>query len=176
LKRTGALTAADVEFRFRASANDDLLRSLAEREGIADLVSIRPSIPYRDALAEMVNADGLLLMQAANCNSQIPAKAYEYIRAGRPILALTDDDGDTAHLMRRAGVTSMAPLDSIGALQALIPQFIDSVREGNARIADAGFAATCSRMARTRQLAAILDWSTQDGSTTRSCDASPIIR
>jgi hypothetical protein len=24
----------------------------------------------------MVSADGLLLMQAANCNSQIPAKAY----------------------------------------------------------------------------------------------------
>ena len=34
----------------------------------------------------MLAADGLLLMQAANRNSQILAKAYEYLRAGRPIL------------------------------------------------------------------------------------------
>jgi hypothetical protein len=64
----------------------------------------------------------------------------------------------TADLMRRAGVTSVAPLDSVSALEASIPRFIASLRTAT-RIADAGFAATCSRKARTRQLAEILDTS-----------------
>jgi hypothetical protein len=157
LKRNGVLRGADVEFRFRASASDGLIRSLAEREGVMDLVSIQPSIPYRDALAEMMSVDGLLLMQAANCNSQIPAKAYEYLRAGRPILALTDPAGDTADLMRRAGVDAIAPLDSASALEVAVPHFIESLRTGSARLAETGFASTCSRRARTQVLADVLN-------------------
>jgi hypothetical protein len=64
--------------------------------------------------------------------------------------------------MRRAAIASIAPLDSENALQALIPRFIDSLRSGNARIANAEFAATCSRKFRTRELARILDGSLQE--------------
>ena len=157
LKRTGALRAADVEFRFRASANDDLLRSLAEREGVTDLVSVRPSIPYREALVEMVNADGLLLMQAANCNSQIPAKAYEYLRAGRPILALTDPAGDTADLLRRARTGTVAALDSAGEIGAALPAFVQRLRANTGSPSKNEFASSCSRRERTRVLGSILD-------------------
>jgi len=156
LKREGTIDAGSVEFRFRASANDTLLRALAAREGIADLVAIVPAIPYGDALAEMMAADALLLMQAANCNSQIPAKAYEYLRAARPILALTDSAGDTADLMRRAGVGDVIPLDSVDAIVKHLPGFIERVRAGNAAAGDRAFAATCSRRERTRMLAGML--------------------
>jgi len=50
----------------------------------------------------------LLLLQASNCNSQIPAKVYEYLRAGKPILALTDPEGDTATLLRNLGINTIA--------------------------------------------------------------------
>jgi hypothetical protein len=157
LKRRGILGAADVEFRFRASASDSLLRSLAEREGVADMVSLQPAIPYHDALTEMVNVDGLLLMQAANCNSQIPAKAYEYLRAGRPILALTDPAGDTADLMRRAGIDAVAPLDSSAQIATALPIFLQNLRTKAARSPIDIFTASCSRRERTRVLGQILD-------------------
>ena len=64
------------------------------------------------ALAEQLAADGLLLFQAANCNHQIPAKLYEYLRAGRPILALTDAAGNTAATLRGA------PLNHTGVMRA----------------------------------------------------------
>ena len=50
-------------------------------------------------------------MVAANCNDQIPAKAYEYLRvsAARLLLALTDPAGDTADVIRRAGIDTIAP-------------------------------------------------------------------
>lgn len=157
LKRAQALSAMDVEFRFRASANDAMLRALAAKHAVEDLVSIVPHIPYTDALREMMSADGLLLMQAANCNAQIPAKAYEYLRAGRPILALTDAEGDTADLMRRAGIRDIAPLDSPDALEVALPRFIASLREGTAGTANGDFVAQCSRRARTQMLARVLD-------------------
>ena len=69
LKRAAAIDARNVEFRFRASANDALLRALADENGISDLITLAPSIPYRAALSEMMNVDALLVMQAANCNS-----------------------------------------------------------------------------------------------------------
>ena len=132
LRAAGELPAGSVEFRFRASANDDLLRTLADAHGVADLVSVLPAIPYRDALAEMAGVDALLVMQASNCNAQIPAKAYEYLRAGRPIYALTDPAGDTADLMRRAGVADIVPLDSADAIAASLPAFLARVRSGTA--------------------------------------------
>ncbi|HKP65118.1 MAG TPA: glycosyltransferase, partial [Casimicrobiaceae bacterium] len=157
LKRARLLSATDVEFRFRASANDAMLRVLAAEHAVEDLVSIVQHISYADALREMMSADGLLLMQAANCNAQIPAKSYEYLRAARPILALTDAAGDTADLMRRSGVAAIAPLDSSSALETALPRFIASLRDGTARCASSEFVAQCSRRARTQMLAGVLD-------------------
>ena len=56
----------------------------------------------------MLTVDGLLVLQAANCNDQIPAKTYEYLRAQQPLLALTDPAGDTADVIRRAGIDTIA--------------------------------------------------------------------
>ena len=97
------------------------------------------------------------MMQAANCNAQIPAKAYEYLRAGRPMLALTDGAGDTADLMRRAGAGAVASLDSVAAMMREVPAFLERLRSGEARPADPAFTAGCSRRERTRMLASVFD-------------------
>lgn len=90
LRASGRLQPGELRIRFRASVHDDLLRALARDHGVPDLIELSPAIPYRQALAEMMEVDALLVMQASNCNAQIPAKIYEYLRAGRPILGLTD--------------------------------------------------------------------------------------
>src|SRR5204863_7150606 len=109
-------------------------QALAE-QGLDDIVFLEPAIPYRDALAEMLAADGLLIFQAANCNHQIPAKIYEYLRARRPMLILTDAAGDTAAVVRAAGIDTMAPLDSAEAIERLLVDFIERIRAGRAPIA-----------------------------------------
>ncbi len=151
LKRRSAAGALLV--RFRAPEHEDLLRDLARRYGVADLVEIAPPLPYRQALQEMRRADGLLVLQAANCNAQIPAKAYEYLRAQRPILALTDPRGDTAELLHRCGVTDIAPLDDAQAIEAALVRFC----RGDAAVPDEAAVAACSRQSRARELAALLD-------------------
>lgn len=153
----GALRRDAFRIRFRAAAHDALLRSLAQDSGVLDLVELLPPIPYRAALEEMVRADGLVVLQAANCNEQIPAKLYEYLRAGSPIVALTDPRGDTAAVLRDAGIETIAPLDSADEIAALLGRFVVAVRENRAPRADPAYVARASRRQRAASLAALLE-------------------
>ena len=157
LKRSGALTAGTFCLRLRASAYDPMLAELAASHGIADLVSLEPAIPYHAALQEMLEVDGLLILQASNCNQQIPAKLYEYVRAKRPVLALTDPVGDTATTLRGAGLTSIARLDDVASIVAAIPAFVERVRRGGEAIATPEAIAASSREGRARSFAGLLD-------------------
>lgn len=151
------LRPGELVLRFRAANHDELLRSLAQRYRIEGFLELLPPTSYRAALLEMQNADGLLVLQASNCNEQIPAKLYEYLRAGRPIVALTHPDGDTAGVARAAGIDTIAPLDSIDEIEALLERFIAAVRSGRAPLPSPEFVARASRRARARELAALLD-------------------
>ncbi|MCP2007131.1 glycosyltransferase [Duganella violaceipulchra] len=145
----------------RASAHDDHLRALMQHHpGVAGLVELAPPQPYHAALAEMLDADGLLLLQAANCNSQIPAKLYEYLRARRPVLALTDAAGDTAATLRAAGIDTIGQLDNADDIAAALMRFLHLCRTQQAPLAARAVIDGHSRAARTGQLATLLDHAT----------------
>jgi glycosyltransferase involved in cell wall biosynthesis len=155
LADAGTIRPGMLTVRFRAAQHDALLRTLAERYQVQPYVEIVPPVGYREALAEMLRADVLLVMQAANCNDQIPAKAYEYLRSGRPVIGLTDPAGDTAGVLRRSGITAQAPLDDAAAIAALIGRLLDGSLQG--LLPEACAVAAASRLSRTEQLAGELD-------------------
>ncbi len=144
-----------LKLRFRAPVHEDLLRRLAAAHGLGDQIEILPALPYEHALAEMLRADGLLILQAANCNEQIPAKLYEYLRAHKPILALTEPHGDTGRQLAAAGIDAITPLNDATAIAALLARFIQHPSLGT--LPDSVAIASCSRRERTRQLAGYLD-------------------
>jgi hypothetical protein len=129
LKERGDIQAGRFKIRFRAAVHDAMLSALAKSHGVEGFIETCPPITYREALAEMLRADALLLMQASNCNEQIPAKIYEYLRAHRPILGLTDPSGDTAGVLRSAGVGKIAALDSSEAIRELIVALLQKETE-----------------------------------------------
>jgi hypothetical protein len=133
---------------------DELLTSLARRYDVSSAVELLPSLPYRDALGEMQAADGLLILQASNCNQQIPAKIYEYLRARRPLIVLSDPSGDTVGVARSAGVYNLAPLDDAGAIADLLAEF---VRSDHRPLPAEDAVRGASRYARTREFARLLD-------------------
>ena len=157
LKSTGVLKGGDVLIRFRASVHDDLLASLAKQYGVAEFIEMAPAVPYREALAEMLTVDALLVMQASNCNAQIPAKIYEYLRAGRPIIGLTDPIGDTAGVLRGAGLNAIARLDSADEIEAMLPSFLAAVRERRATLPNAQAVHQASRRGRSESLVQMLE-------------------
>src|SRR5690606_24305972 len=111
LSETGFLDKHPVEFHFRASGNEEHYIDAVRRVGIAKYVRILPRVPYLEAISEMRRADALMVFQAQNCNDQIPAKVYEYMYCQKPILALTEPQGDTGQLLNSVGVQSIAKLE-----------------------------------------------------------------
>ena len=157
LHDAGTLHPGKLKIRFRAAVAEGLIRELAERYGVEAYVEICPPIAYRDALAEMLNADGLLVLQASNCNAQIPAKLYEYLRAGRPIICLSDPAGDTAGVVRNAGIDSMARLDSAEDIAALLALFLAPSSHSLRTQANPAYVAAASRAGRARMLGEMLN-------------------
>ncbi len=124
----GQISPETLSIDLRASGAEAIFQKDVEGLGITDLVHFLPRLPYRDSLQDAANADCLLLLQAACCDHQIPAKAYEYLRLNNPILALTTRAGDTAALLNEAGGATIVDIADESALYAAIPSFLQDVR------------------------------------------------
>jgi glycosyltransferase involved in cell wall biosynthesis len=116
----------------RGSGVEALYAQLVTDLGLQDSVEFAPLVDYATALQEMVDVDGLLLFQGYTSNPAIPAKVYEYFRAGRPILALADADGDTARLLREQQIGQRAPLDDEDAIARALTDFLGDLEQGHA--------------------------------------------
>jgi glycosyltransferase involved in cell wall biosynthesis len=157
LRRRAPELAQRLRVRFRAAVHEPLIRELARGAQVDEMIELLPPVPYTEALWEMMRADGLLAMQGSNCNMQVPAKVYEYMRAGRPILGLTDPAGDTAAVLRQAGVRDIAMLEDSQAVESALGDFLRACAAGRTTPPDVQATANASRRARARELARLLD-------------------
>lgn len=157
LKAGGSISAETLHVLLRGSGFDERYREQIEALGVSDIVALAPLIPYREALQEMVDADGLLLLQGPTCNRQIPAKAYEYIRAGAPIMSIADPAGDTAGLMSRVPQCTPAAFGDADRIAAALKAFLSKPQARSCPNRVQGAAAGYERRALTRELARVLD-------------------
>lgn len=105
--------------------------------GLGDVVRIGGQIPYAQALAAMRRASVLLLLDTPGRRLGVPAKLYEYIGAGRPILALGERGGDLEWVLRESGRPHRiaAPSDR-GAIRRALLELTDE-DQGNASLPSA---------------------------------------
>jgi glycosyltransferase involved in cell wall biosynthesis len=155
LVRQGAINSGDFELRLRNPSNEKRIRELSLRHGIDDLVTVLPAIPYVEALAEMMSVGGLLVLQGFTSNPAVPAKLYEYLRAGRPIVGLVDGEGETAATLRNAGIVSTADIADPVAIEGALRQWLSST--GIPYAAKSGSVEQFSRATLTQRLAGLLD-------------------
>jgi glycosyltransferase involved in cell wall biosynthesis len=101
-------------------AGSDLPRQIA-RLRLADNVHFTARVSHRQALAAMQSSAVLVILQGgAATATQVPSKSFEYLRSGRPLLALTPAGGATARVLRCfAGVHVVEPHDVAGIAEAL---------------------------------------------------------
>ena len=115
--------------------------------GLQDIVEFLPRVPRERSLRAMMSASALLLLQPGHTVS-VPGKLYEYLAAGRPILAIAEE-GETAQIVRTSGAgVSVTPDDEGVIADALIdvlqrararfelPRELFDGNVGAARIAD----------------------------------------
>ena len=157
LKDAGEISAGQLQVVLRATGSDNLYRPMLNDLGLTDIVKLAPTVSYREALREMLQADGLLLFQAGMCNHQIPAKLYEYLRAGRPIFTLTDPNGNTASSLRVANALDIVDITDTDDIASGLRRFLGRLKEGVSEGVPRETANLHSRRSRTRELAALLD-------------------
>ncbi len=156
LERAAAPTRWKLRFLGRTdSCGIDVLAE-ARRLGLQTEVSLDGQVPYDVARAEMQAADVLLLMDGPGRRVGVPAKAYEYIGAGRPILALAEPDGDTAWALEASGARYrlVKPNDVVGIESALV-EVAELARPGAANVG--GGESPFGRAVLGRQLASFLE-------------------
>ena len=157
LKAWGSVSAENLQVVLRAPGQGASLEAALAHYKVADLVCIAPPLPYREALAEMLEADGLLLFQGTSFNTQVPAKLYEYFRARKPIMALVDTSGETARVLAEAGFDSIATMTESDLIARALDRLLGQIRAGSAHVASEALVAASSRAHRARQLAQVLE-------------------
>jgi glycosyltransferase involved in cell wall biosynthesis len=71
--------------------------------GLKGIVEFVGPLAHGGARALQRSAELLLLWKPRGYRTMVPGKTYEYLDAGRPILALLEEDDEAARLVRRAG-------------------------------------------------------------------------
>ena len=133
---------------------------MTRRKGCAKATIKARSIDQASTLPMNSNArqpSRAAVSTTSNCNAQVPAKLYEYLRAARPLVCLSDPAGDTASVVRDAGIDSIAMLDSAQDIAALLARLLAPSSPTLRTQASAAYVATASRTGRAQSLASMLN-------------------
>jgi glycosyltransferase involved in cell wall biosynthesis len=132
------------------------VKEMAVSSGVEDCVNILGPRSRQETLRRICQSD-LLLLLAEKFVIQIPGKTYEYLRAGRPILALTPE-GALANLLRKiGGGWAVHPADDAGILAALRQSFQHWKQGRVARVADPAVVGGFDRRVLAGRLAELFD-------------------
>jgi len=136
-------------------------REWAESLGLGDRLELVEYAPRAEALRLQRDSEALLLLvpdAGGRGMGVLSGKVFEYLAAGRPILAAVPPDGAAAALIKETGAgVVVAPDDVAGlraALQALHARFLDGGLHSIELAADAR--ARLSRQARVEETAELL--------------------
>jgi glycosyltransferase involved in cell wall biosynthesis len=136
-------------------------REWAEELGLDDRLELVPYAPRAESLRMQRDSDALLLLVPdadGRGKGVLSGKVFEYVAAGRPILAVVPPDGAAAELVRETGAGTVVAPDDVEGMRA-------ALEELHARFADGGLRDTelseelrerLSRRARVEEVADLL--------------------
>jgi glycosyltransferase involved in cell wall biosynthesis len=105
-------------------------RKLIRKAKLNKVIKFYSSVLHLEMLQKLTESDVLLLLQGASCDFQIPAKTYEYFRIGKPILALTTENGETGRLIIENNAGIVAPMDNPSKVAEAIEDIVKNIKKG----------------------------------------------
>jgi glycosyltransferase involved in cell wall biosynthesis len=106
---------------YEGTAVDDI----ANAAGVLDMLARVGTLSHAECLRRLRSAHALLLL-AQGQPDQVPNKLYEYLGAGRPVIAFVDEGGETATMLNRANSRFQVYADDPAHAEAAIKSALDA--------------------------------------------------
>jgi glycosyltransferase involved in cell wall biosynthesis len=117
----------NVETRFVGRISDSERTQLDNRN---HFVNVMGFMPQAEALRHIEETDYLLLTMTNEIS--VPGKLFEYMAAGKPILAVTPPGSEVDQILRQTGAGISAPPDDPACIQAMLTKAFQAWRKGAA--------------------------------------------
>jgi len=128
LKENAPQAAARLRFYHIGFSHVDLA-ALSAKYGIGEQVLQLGYLPHKEALGVLQDMDAFsLILDDTNPKSghTIGAKVYEYLRLKKPVLAMVDEQGEAAALLRRTDSGVVIPPHHTAAVAETLRQWIET--------------------------------------------------
>ena len=141
--------------------NEDWLGEI-KRMGLADCVKATGHVPHKEAVRRLAEADVLFCVQVGFKDRRkpvpyVPAKLYEYLATGKPVLA-TLAPGDAKRLLEESGLGFFAdPHDAEDMARVLLELYEQHCGGGVRVTVNREFVAQFERKELTRRLADVFE-------------------
>ncbi len=93
-------------------------------EGLEALVEVKPRVPFADLFAELQRAHVLLAVVGEHMPYSTPYKVYDYMAAGRPILAIAPSGAALFELLAESGAGVCLDRDDDAAIEHTLEGFL----------------------------------------------------
>jgi glycosyltransferase involved in cell wall biosynthesis len=147
----------DLEIKLAGNVDQSVLRDL-ESFGLTNQLNLIEYVPH-DQVGILLRQSAVLLLainNSPNAKGILTGKFFEYLAAGRPILAIGPDDGDLAKILKDTGAGAISGYHDLeemkNAIRSMYEKFIN-----NDLIVNPTGIGKYSRKSLTADLAAILD-------------------
>lgn len=101
------------------------VQGFVDERGLADVVTIRPPVGSAEMRA-LIESSHVLVNFAQGQRHEIPGKTFEAIGAGRYLLTITEEDSNTAELVRQAGIGRIVPPDDKTGIRDVLRELYDA--------------------------------------------------
>jgi len=168
LLKDGEISHSQVRVEFVGGGNyvqSAGFRSMLHDLDLVDIVSVLGRVSYVECLEHQQRSHILLLLQSGDdTRTLIPAKAFEYLRIGRPILAILPESASSELFQEVGGARVVHKQDRAGMIVALREMIKDAQEGGWMSSVSSAALLAYTRRRLTAKLAEELDFVTT-GST-----------
>ncbi|MFK7923301.1 MAG: glycosyltransferase [Bacteroidia bacterium] len=128
----------DLKLRFIGKTDQVLFQHL-EKNGLMDMVERIDYIPHSEVLPTLLSSQVLLLLlnNTRNVMGVIPGKIYEYLAAGRPVLAIGPEEGDSARILTETGAGIVCNFEDFEKMKREIFKLYRAFKKGSLSVEEA---------------------------------------